>query len=305
MGKGAFNFSLPNWGKIMDERKTVRSIVKIAQLGFDGIEFYAGSPYSLLTLGRAKLVEISETLEQYEIEPVSIMPDYDAGATDWWRTGKDFYSPIAAPQEFAQRVEESIKVGHELGCRKCNIHTMNRPEQSVPKEKAWRNLVSAFSKCAEVAEEYDLMLCSEVEPGMVFSHEDDIFRMLEEVRSDHYGVLVDSCLVHVISGGKPAELVAELGSKVSHVHVSDQNESISELIATKDEKINCPMDLLGGRVTVGTGVLDLQGIMATLLRAGYRDWVTIENAGIYVNADESVVAGREYIRELLESLQGR
>jgi sugar phosphate isomerase/epimerase len=278
-----------NWGFM--HLSIEKSISKIAELGFEGVEFWASEPYNMLNYNKKKRRLLAQLLKEHELQSVSICPDY---THKWWETGKGV-KPTINPERFVKLMRKNMEVAVDLGCEKCNIHSMNfSPNTNM--EISWNNLIDSFLGCVDIAKSLGLILCYEPEPGMAFCNLQDVFNILREVSSRNFGILYDTALMYVLSGGDPIGSLMRLKDKVVHVHLSDHDESIDKIRSIRIERT---IDLLNGRVPLGRGKIELQGILKALNEIGYTGWLTVEPAGITRNPEQAAVDSKDFVKSLI------
>lgn len=276
-------------------KRVEESVRVVAKFGYQGIEYWASAPYSMLDSKSDFRKSIAKQVHDSGIESVSICPDY---SREWWRTGLGL-RPTANPKEYVKLVRRNIELAAELGCSRCNLHSMTL-EPGIDAKKAFDNLIESFTELAEVASDYGLILCHEPEPGMAFSDPQSIKRMLDRIDGSNFGILYDTALMHVISSGRTIQLLEELKQRIVHVHLADQGESINRL---GEGRVATTMDLLNERVPLGQGRVDLKGILHALSDAGYEGWIGVEPAGVLNNSEDAALTSRKFVEQTVANEQ--
>lgn len=285
--------SFATWGLM--NLSIEESIIKVAGLGFSGIEFWTSAPHDMLALDRAAIKRVGKLVNEHGLQSVSMCPNY---THEWWKADVGV-KPTTTPDEYVRLMKRNMNIAADLGCEKCNIHSMNIPI-SVDERTAWKNLVHSFKECATFAKNLGLVLCHEPEPGMAFGKLRDVLRILKEVDAENFGICFDTTLAYVLSDGKPKSFLESLGGRITHVHLSDQDESIYKLNSSMRATTS---DLLHGRVPLGKGRLNNGEIVKGLTKAGYKNWITVEPAGITDRREESAKIGLDLVSSLIAQVR--
>ena len=152
----------------------------------------------------------------------------------------------------------------------------------VDEKTAFKRVTSTWKKCAKAAEDRGLKVCWEFEPGFAFNKPSDIFRILDAVPNDNFGVLYDTCHAQMVAvigarqngkketlAGGQLELISRLKGRINHLHLIDSDNTCHKDANGKDETSAHP--------PFGDGVLNFDGIIPALnkLRLPH-DWWTID-----------------------------
>jgi inosose dehydratase len=111
-------------------------------------------------------------------------------------------------------------------------------------------------------------------------------------------VLVGLCLDvghYQLGGGDPVEAIERYGARVSHVHLKDVDHHVAGLMRSGEIE-----DFLGGlrqRVftELGSGELDLEGVLAALAARDYRGWLIVEQDTTWRPPSESAAISRAVV----------
>lgn len=110
-------------------------------------------------------------------------------------------------------------------------------------------------------------------------------KLLDACASDALGVNLDTGNLW-IGGGDPVEFVQKLGKKIKHVHWKDMGE---EWLSKRGTLYGTGM----GLIPLGSGLVDIKGTYAALVKAGFDGHTTLEVAG-----DEAVMGSYAYLKSL-------
>ena len=118
--------------------------------------------------------------------------------------------------------------------------------------------------------------------GRLTTSIDGMERLLDACDSPVLGVNMDTGNSW-LGGADPVAMVERLGSRIEHVHWKDLGE---EWIAQRGQLHGCGM----ATIPLGSGVIDIDGVIGALQRAGFDGHTTLEIAG-----DDAVLASRDFL----------
>jgi len=146
----------------------------------------------------------------------------------------------------------------------------------------WEVIVESFNKAAELAKEAGLKLCVEPRVGEMISNTDSALRLLDHVKSNNLGIVLDTAHLHAQKEILPLS-VEKLKNKIFYLHVSDNDGKTNEHRA------------------LGKGNIDWEGIFLALKKHGFDGYVGID-VGRIPNLEEEILRSKEYLMELCERL---
>ena len=117
--------------------------------------------------------------------------------------------------------------------------------------------------------------------------------------------VVGSCLDvghYLLGGGDPVAMLARYGDRVRQVHLKDVDGEIKAAMGTGD--VDGFLAGLRGRVftEVGSGLLDVRGVLETLDGADYGGWVMVEQDTTWRAPSESAAMSRAVVDHLLREI---
>ena len=139
------------------------------------------------------------------------------------------------------------------GTRDPNHMWHHHPDNATP--AAWADLVEHMKRAVEIAERYDVRLGVEPEPGNVMRTARHARQLLDEIGSDHLGVVLDPA--NLIDGVTPGEVVATIDEAFALV------SGRIVLAHGKDR------DAAGTVQPAGLGIVPWPHFLAGLTEAGY------------------------------------
>jgi len=99
----------------------------------------------------------------------------------------------------------------------------------------------------------------------------------------------------IVGGGDPVAALRRYGPRVDHVHLKDV--AAEPLAGLRDGTITGFIDALRARIftELGSGVLDLAGVLDALAQQDYRGWLMVEQDTTWKPPSESAAIGRSVL----------
>ena len=167
----------------------------------------------------------------------------------------------------------------DLGIAGIRVDTVQPPDvvAEVGEEVARKRVVDTWKRCSREAADKGVYVTWEFEPGFAFNKPSDIFRILEEVNDDNFGVMYDACHAHMVAAvgarhpgkaetlpGGAVELAERLKGKINHIHLIDSDGTLHN-------------DETSTHAPFGEGLIDFDALVPVLLDSGVtHDWWTID-----------------------------
>jgi len=134
--------------------------------------------------------------------------------------------------------------------------------------------------CVEVAEQGDVDLLIEPEPGLLIETFEQYLDLAGRVDSPALGLNFD--VGHAFCTGQaPEAWIAPLAGHTRHYHVED-------IAATRRHEHLIP----------GTGAIDLPAVFREIAGTGYQGWITVELYPYIDNPDEAGRQAKRYLDKL-------
>lgn len=237
-------------------------IKNFAELGFDFIDLTLEPKHTYS--GTLDIKRVRKALDSAKLGAV--------GHTAW-------YLPIASPfpemREVARKeVERCMRVFHELGVHKMNLH----PNLKVPlHDEEWvvAENVDALARLADLGRRLHMTIMLENMPG--FSRVSQLQPILEAVP--------DACLLLDIGHAnldtpynRAEELLANFGDRLAHVHVSDNRGGHDDM-----------------HLPLGVGNIDWPSKVQALKNANYDGTITLE---VFGDDDDYLVLSRNKLARM-------
>ena len=134
-----------------------------------------------------------------------------------------------------------------------------------------------------MAKEAGLKLCVEPRVGEMISNTDSALRLLDHVKSDNLGVVLDTGHLNAQKEILPLS-VEKLGDRIFYLHVSDNDGKTNEHLG------------------LGRGNIDWEGVFSALKKHGFDGYVGLD-IGKIPNLDEEIIRSKEFLIDLTKKLK--
>ncbi len=239
-------------------KKTLSEAVDIiADIGFKGVEIMCDKPHlyppdsdipMLLKLKR-KLDELN-----LKITNLNCFTLFALGNT---------YLPSWIEESASRRQDRidhtlnCIKIAYNLGCKNISIPP-GGPLNNGDRKRALSLFHEGLDKVAPLAQQLDITLLIEPEPGLLIENTNQIKSFLKETASDHIGINFDAGHFYCVNE-KPEDAFETLFEKIGHIHIED--------IAASREHVH---------LIPGVGAMDFHSFFDKLRQMRYQGDVCVE-----------------------------
>jgi sugar phosphate isomerase/epimerase len=273
-------------------------VARLGELGYDGLELAAIPGYGALS-------DWPDTASRRRL--ARLVGDHGLAISSY---GADlgpspFYSPDPSVRAAGQVLfERSVELCADCGIPVIRVDTLAEPPgpPGIPAADAWERAVEAFRAYAVAGERRGVLVAWEFEPGFMFNSPAEIVGMVAEVDHPNFTVLFDFCHAHMCAAvgarqpgpretlrGGAAELAGKLQGRIGFVHIIDSDSTLHDGITST-------------HAPLGTGVLDIEALARSMLRAGYRGpWWTVDLC-FWPRAWEELEPSLGFTRKLLAGL---
>jgi len=171
-----------------------------------------------------------------------------------------------------EHTKRALKLAAELGAP--SIQT--EPGGPLAEGQSWKEGARVFydelMPCVEVAEDLEVYLLIEPEPGLLIETFEQYLEFVDRIDSPRVGLNFD--VGHAFCMGQdPQNWIAEMAPHTKHYHIED-------IAADRRHEHLIP----------GHGAIDFEATLCEIARTGYNGWITVELYPYLENPDD---AGRE------------
>jgi inosose dehydratase len=215
---------------------TADALRDIAHAGYDGVELFDGN----LAEYADSADELKRLLDEHGLVLVAAY------------SGANFIFTDILDQEL-WRIDRAAWLGARSGARYLVVGGGAQTLQP-PGEPEYERLARALDRVVDIAERHGLIACFHPHLTTIVETAEQLDRLLP-----HTSISLCPDTGHVLlAGDDPAALIRAHGDRIPYVHLKDA-------------------DLQTGTfVPLGTGALDLPGVMQALGEIGYDGWITVE-----------------------------
>ena len=251
------------------------AIRDLHDLGYDGIEIWAGRPHLYRSDLDDEIEKLRDLLDAYGMEICNLIPAQfrypSVLCSDNESVRKDSVAYIKTAADNASKIgSPSISLCPGMALFDRDISA------------GWKQLVKSFREIEEYVRDRDLLLL--IEPAHRFESNlirtvDECIAMIEELKSDRFGILLDTghCL---INGESFREIVPRCRDYPLHIHIDDNcGESDSHLVP-------------------GEGSVDFAALAESLDSIGFQGFVSAELGMAYIMDPHA--AGKQALQKLRE-----
>ena len=263
------------------------TIRRIAALGYAGLELLADVPHAWPAgfLGERKQA-IRECLKTHGLAISNVNGFMMNAVADprqpyWhpsWIEPDEHYRAIRR-----EHTKRALVLAAELGAPSIQTEPGGPLADGQPWNQAAALFYDELMPCVEVAEQHQVNLLIEPEPGLLIETFDQYLEFVERIDSSWVGLNFD--IGHAFCVGQdPQDWIGRMASHTKHYHIED-------IAATRVHQHLIP----------GHGAIDFEATFREIAATGYDDWITVE---LYPYLDDPDTAGRE-AREFLNRVLRR
>lgn len=247
------------------------SLEKIADLGFEGVEIMGDRPHLYPPdFGAREIAELQAILRRRGLRVTNI------NSFTLFAVG-DTYLPSWIEPEAERRqirirhTRDSLRMAAALGCRNISVPP-GGPLGDLSRKAALARFHAGLEQVIPLAEELDVRVLVEPEPGLMLENTAEFREFIRDVRSPLVGINFD--IGHFFCAGEePRAAFEELFQWVGHMHIED--------IAP---------DRRHQHLIAGQGAIAFRTVFEAMARLGYAHDISLE---LYPYVDMPEQAGRE------------
>ena len=267
------------------------TIRRIAGLGYGGLELLADVPHAWPAgLLKERKQAIRACLRQHGLAISNVNGFMMNAVADprqpyWhpsWIEPDRHYRAIRR-----EHTKRTLALAAELGAP--SIRT--EPGGPLPEGQSWQQAARIFyaelMPCVEVAEDHQVYLLIEPEPGLLIETFEQYLEFVGRIDSPWVGLNFD--VGHAFCVGQdPQDWIARMAPHTKHYHVEDIAPS-----------------RVHHHLVPGRGAIDFASTLGEIAATGYDGWLTVELYPYLENPDEAGREAREFLRGVMRKLKPR
>ncbi len=287
-------YAISKYGYPPSIENVFKSLKEMADMGFEYVELEGVREENLKEVynNREKIKDYCRNLGVKIINFCPIIPDIVSLEEEKRKKAKDLYllgielakyfecetiqtDSYTPPLEFIGEApyKESISYGKQYKVKIDPQFNWN---------KLWDVLVDSFRFASEAAKSAGLKFCLEPRVGEIISNTDALLRLMDYVKSDNFGAVLDTGHQNAQKEILPLS-VEKLGNKIFYLHVSDNDGKINE------------------HLPLGKGNIDWEGIFLALKKHNYQGYVAID-IGNVPDIEQAYINSKKFLEDLAQKL---
>ncbi len=287
-------YAISKYGYPPSMENIFKALKEMADMGFEYVELEGVREENLKEVyhNREKIKDHCRNLGVKIINFCPIIPDIVSLDEEKRKKAKDLYmlgielakyfdcetiqtDSYTPPLEFIGEApyKESISYGK---------HYRVKIDPTFNWDRLWDVLVDSFRFASETAKSAGLKFCLEPRVGEIISNTDALLRLMDYVKSDNFGAVLDTGHQNAQKEILPLS-VEKLGNKIFYLHVSDN-----------DGKVNDHLPL-------GKGNIDWEGIFLALKKHNYQGYVAID-IGNVPDIEKAYIDSKRFLEDLAKRL---
>jgi sugar phosphate isomerase/epimerase len=248
------------------------SVQEIAKIGYEGVEILCDVPHAYPpAFGDGETRSLKGTLAScnMKISNLNAFTLYAIG---------DVYHPSwieddrHAREVRVQHTIDCIRLAKKIGARRLSTEPGGPLPQSADPRQLERIFAAGLMGAAKVAEEEDVKVLVEPEPGLLIENSYQFRQFIKNTASDHVRLNFDIGHFYCVKED-PAKLVHEMSDYIEHFHLADIASS-----------------RVHNHLIPGRGSIDFRPIFDAMDSIGYDGFVTVE---LYPYQENPIEAARE------------
>lgn len=248
------------------------SIQEIAKIGYGGIEVLCDVPHAYPPhFGDRQTRSLKSTLASCNLQISNL------NAFTLYAIGDVYHPSWIEDDRHAREMRvkhtiDCIRLAKKLGAKHLSTEPGGPAPPSADPRQLERIFFTGLARAARVAEEEDVQVLVEPEPGLLIENSRQYKRFMKNIGSDHVRLNFDIGHFYCVNE-EPAKLVCELSEYIGHFHLADIASS-----------------RVHNHLIPGRGSIDFRPVFDAMDDIGYDGFVTVE---LYPYQDDPVKAASE------------
>ncbi|MGC9063502.1 MAG: sugar phosphate isomerase/epimerase family protein [bacterium] len=287
-------YAISKYGYPPSMENIFKALKEMADMGFEYVELEGVREENLKEVyqNREKIKDHCRALGVKIINFCPIIPDIVSIDEDKRKKAKDLYmlgielakyfncetiqtDSYTPPLEFIGEApyKESISYGK---------HYRVKIDPNFSWDVLWDVLVDSFRFASETAKSAGLKFCLEPRVGEIISNTDALLRLMDHVKSDNFGAVLDTGHQNAQKEILPLS-VEKLRNRIFYLHVSDNDGKVNE------------------HLPLGKGNIDWEGIFLALKKHNYQGYVAID-IGNVPDIEKAYIDSKKFLEDLAKRL---
>jgi sugar phosphate isomerase/epimerase len=253
------------------------ALQRIAAIGFTGFELMADEPHAWpATMSLEGIDKLQKRISRSGLAISNVNAFMMNAVEDFWHPS--WIEPDADYRRLRlQHTIDALRMAKRLGAQSITTEPGGPVSEGMSRTEALDIFVEGLRAAFLVAEQVDVMLLVEPEPGLLIENAEQFLELTKRVDSPMFGLNFD--VGHFYCVGDPLpETIGKLQAWTQHYHLED---------------------IAGSRVhehlVPGTGAIDFPAVFKAIHATGYDGWLTIE---LYPYLDDPDAAGKAALKFL-------
>ncbi len=145
--------------------------------------------------------------------------------------------------KYRAEFSRAVKFANDLGIQGIRVDCVQPPNilDEVDEPTARKRVVDTWKECTKEAADHGCYVTWEFEPGFAFNKPSDVFRILDEIKDENFGVEFDTCHAEMVAAkgarhygtpeilpGGALELAQKLRGRINHIHLIDSDGTLHD-----------------------------------------------------------------------------
>ncbi len=265
------------------------SIARIADLGYEGLELLADAPHAWpVDLPADKIQAIRECIKRHGLGISNVNgfmmnaladPRNPYWHPSWIEPDRDYR---AIRREHTKRV---LRLAKQFEAPSIETEPGGPLAQGQSRRAAADIFYDEIMPCVELAEELEVFLLIEPEPGLLIETFEQYLEFADRLDSPWVGLNFD--IGHAFCVGQdPQNWIARMRAHTKHYHIED-------IADTRKHAHLIP----------GRGAIDFHAVLSEIVKTGYKGWITVELYPYIDNPDEAGREAKKFLEDVLAEVK--
>jgi inosose dehydratase len=256
---------------------------EIARLGYEGCQFGRGFP-------RGNALRTMLTERSLRLAEVYLALPLTATSSDAKVLAREALDRLTA----AGGDVLVLALGGESAERDAWSGRAGSPQAPRLDADAWRSLANLLEDVGRQAIDRGHRLAFHPHTGTFVETPEEVEQLADATNPDLVGLCLDTGH-YTVGGGNPVAALQTFGDRVRHLHLKDVDAAV--LRRLRSGELRGFGAAIRERIftELGSGVLDLDGVLGELAARGYRGWLMVEQDTTWLPPSEAAAIGRRVL----------